>query len=75
MLFAEGRLQLLGRGDVRKRDHNAVNPVVQGAVGHDACGKPAPVCRADRFFHNHQGPELLSYPLPNRDRSDWRPDR
>ena len=39
------RLQRLGRGDVRKGDHHTVNPVLQGAVGHDAHQKPAPVAR------------------------------
>ena len=51
------RLQRLGHGDVRKGDHHAVDHVLQGAVGHDAHGEPAPVAGGDLFLRTDQRPQ------------------
>ena len=54
LLVPQFRLQRLGDGDVREGDHHAVNPVVQGAVGHDPHGEPAAVARGHRLLRRGQ---------------------
>ena len=49
LIVPQLRLQRFGCGDVREGDHDAVNPVVQCAVGHDAHREPASAARADEL--------------------------
>jgi hypothetical protein len=48
--FPQGRLQILGHGDVGKGNHHAVDPVLLCPVGHDAHREPAFVAGGDLFL-------------------------